>query len=287
MKRFMGMAVPAVVSVLLLTAAPVGGWDGPLCFGHEPTATHLGTSGDDVIEGTAGDDVILGMGGNDTTYGRGGRDRICGGTGHDRINGGAGGDLLSGDAGNDKTHGQAGNDGFVLGGDGDDVLSPGAGAMKYTGTIEGGAGRDRIVVSQGGYNEIFGGAGRDTVDFRRAPVAVCIDLMWGEYRTNAVIQIVGGRAWEVEDAYGSTFTDCLWGDDGANRLYGLGGGDVLHGRAGDDRLFGGSGEDQLFGEAGDDRLFGGPHVGDWMEGGAGTDTCQDPDGWIVCDECEA
>jgi len=48
-----------------------------------------------------------------------------------------------------------------------------------------------------------------------------------------------------------------------------------------------AGAARLFGESGDDRLFGGPHVGDWMDGGAGTDTCEDPDGWIVRDECEA
>jgi hypothetical protein len=29
------------------------------------------------------------------------------------------------------------------------------------------------------------------------------------------------------------------------------------------------------------------HVGDWLDGGDGFDTCADPDGWIVLDNCEA
>ena len=285
MKRSIGLVVPAVLSLLLAAVAPVGARSGPACFGVMPTL--LGTEGDNVIQGTPGDDVIVGMGGNDIVYGGGGRDRICGGAGDDRIYGGPDGDLLDGEGGNDRVYGQAGNDGYLLGGDGNDVLSPGAGTMDYTASIEGGAGRDRIVIDQGGYNEIFGGAGRDTVDLRQAPLAMIIDLKWGEYRSDTAVPTIGGRAWEVEDSYGSEFADHLWGSAKANRLYGYGGDDVIHGRLGDDTLDGGSGADQLFGGAGDDFLSGGPHVGDWLEGEAGFDTCVDPDGWIVCDTCEA
>jgi hypothetical protein len=43
----------------------------------------------------------------------------------------------------------------------------------------------------------------------------------------------------------------------------------------------------LFGRGGDDYLDGGPSVADWIDGGEGTDTCVDPDGFIVLEGCEA
>jgi Ca2+-binding RTX toxin-like protein len=239
-----------------------------LCFGSAATIPGA-TAGNDILYGTPGDDVIYGMAGNDVIYGRGGRDRLCGGDGNDRIYGGPGGDSLDGDWGNDRVYGQGGNDGFVLGGDGNDILSPGPGDLAFTATIEGGAGRDRILIAHPGYNEIFGGPGRDTIDFRDAPHGFNIDLRYtAEYGDNSGVPSIGGKAFEVENVFGSGCSDVISGKAGPNRLFGFGGDDTLHGRGGDDYLNGGVG------------------IGDWLEGDAGADTCVDPDGFAVGDECE-
>jgi len=73
-------------------------------------ATHVGTSGADVILGTAGEDVIQGLGGNDVINGRGGNDIICGGSGDDQLFGEAGNDWLLGGTGNDVLDGGANRD---------------------------------------------------------------------------------------------------------------------------------------------------------------------------------
>jgi Ca2+-binding RTX toxin-like protein len=228
------------------------------CFGQVATVPGA-TSGDDILYGTPGDDVIRGLGGNDVLYGLGGRDRICGGDGNDRIYGGPGGDFLDGEAGLDLVSGQGGND----------VLSPGAGNIAETATVEGGKGRDRIVISQPGYTEVFGGAGRDTIDFRKAPVGMLIDLRYtAEYLDGSGVPTIGGKAFEVEDIYGTPFDDSISGNARSNRLFGFAGDDIIHGRGGNDYLNAGLG------------------LGDWFEGNNGTDTCVDPDGFIVGDECE-
>ena len=270
MKRIVVLLL-LLAAAALPTAAQAGGL--PLqvtCFGEVATPGLSGGPGPDTLYGTPGDDVIFGWGGDDIIYGLGGRDRICGGEGNDRIYGGPGGDLLDGDWGNDRVYGQTGSDGYILGSDGNDVLFPGPGSMAFTATIEGGAGRDRIVIDRPGYNEVFGGAGRDTIDFRGAPFGMLLDLRFeAEYIDDSGVPTIGGKAFEVENAYGSAHDDFLSGNARANRLYGFGGSDTLHGRAGDDYLDGGT------------------SVGDWIEGDEGADTCTDPDGFIVMDECEA
>ena len=269
MKRI-GVLLLLLVTVALPAAAQAGAPPFQVtCFDEVADVAYKGTSGPDTFYGTPGDDVMIGWEGDDILYGNGGRDRICGGAGNDRIYGGPGGDLLDGDWGNDRVFGQGGNDGYLLGGDGNDVLVPGAGSVGFTATIEGGAGRDRVVVGQTGYNEVFGGAGKDTIDFRQAPQGMVIDLKWAEFGNRYGPPAIGGKAFEVENVYGSAFDDTIWGKLGANRLYGFGGADTIQGRAGDDYLDGGTNAD------------------DWLEGGDGFDTCVDPDGFIVRDECEA
>lgn len=249
--------VAIALGALLATAAPVAASRVPDCFGLEVTAGFMGTSGNDIMHGTSGDDVILALGGDDIIYGNGGRDRICGGDGDDRIYGGSGGDLLDGEGGNDRVYGQGGDDGYVLGGDGNDILSPGAGTITYTGTVEGGAGRDRIIIDQDGVNEIFGGPGRDTIDFRNAPVGVNVDLRYGQFLDATLTGLIGDKVSEVEVVFGSEFADYLRGNARDNRLYGFGGADHIWGYSGDDLLVGGDGDDWLAGGAGDDSLDGG------------------------------
>ena len=277
MKRVI-VLLALLAAAALPAATPVGAL--PLqvtCFDEVATPGHSGTAVGETIYGTAGDDVILGWGGNDIIYGLGGHDLICGGEGDDRIYGGPGGDFLDGDWGNDRVFGQGGNDGYVLGGDGNDLLSPGAGSITYTGTVEGGAGRDRIIIDQRSVNDVFGGPGRDTIDFRHAPVGINVDLRYGQFLDATLTGDIGYLVSQVENVYGSEFNDYLRGNRRVNRLYGVGG---------DDHLFGYGGDDFLSGGDGDDHLNGGAGIGDWIEGGAGSDTCVDFDGFIVMDECE-
>jgi hypothetical protein len=105
------------------------------CAGR--TATHLGTSGNDVLVGTGADETFVGLGGNDQITGGGGNDTVCGGPGKDTVRGKSGKDRLLGE------------------GDGD-ILKGGGGKD----TVKGGPGRDRLA-GQGGSDRLNGGPGID------------------------------------------------------------------------------------------------------------------------------
>lgn len=124
------------------------------------------------------------------------------------------------------------------------------------------------MIDQTGYNEVFGGTGRDTIDFRRSTRAMAVDLKWGEFGNRFGPASIGGKAFEVENVHGTPYDDLISGSAGANRLFGMDAADTIHGRNGDDYIDGGF------------------SIGDWFEGDEGTDTCVDPDGFIVGDECE-
>ena len=236
-------AVPAA-STAVVPAATC--WGQPLTL---PAGTSTGTAGDDVMAGTAGADTLYGLGGNDF---------ICGGGGDDIIYGGPGADRLRGGAGNDRLYGQAGCD-WLQGQDGNDVLSFGSAVPGCASTAEGGSGRDRFVIDREGDNEIFGGPGRDTIDFSAAPAGMWVDLALGQFGSLAAPPI-GSFAWEVENVRGTGFADDLNGNGLANRLYGNGGDDVLRGSLGDDFLDGGSGDDSLYGGLGTDTCLSGTVV---------------------------
>jgi Ca2+-binding RTX toxin-like protein len=229
-------------------------WGKPLT---QSAGTLVGTAGNDVMMGTSGDDVIYGLGGNDT---------ICGGAGNDTIYGGTGRDWLQGGLGNDRLYGQNGCD-WLKGDEGNDLLVVGAAVPGCVSTAEGGDGRDRFVIDREGDNDVFGGAGRDTVDFRNAPIGVFVDLASGQFWSLGAPPM-GSLVFEVENVFGTDWADQIYGNGRPNRLYGFAGDDLILGRGRDDYLNGGAG------------------LGDWMEGGAGDDTCEDPDGFIVMDECE-
>ena len=108
-------------------------------------ATHVGTSGDDMISGTEGDDVIVGYGGHDQILAYGGDDVVCAGTGDDHIYGYDGDDRLYGEAGDDVIFGYAGHD-LIWGGSGADILS----GNSDSDTIKGGSGYDYINGGTGG-----------------------------------------------------------------------------------------------------------------------------------------
>jgi Ca2+-binding RTX toxin-like protein len=254
MQHVKRLTVPATLAVLLVVgavvSAPPEAEAAVACWGYVltlPVGTLIGTPGDDVMLGTPGDDVMSGLGGDDVICGGGGNDRIYGGPGFDRIQGGGGNDLILGQQGCD----------WIQGGDGNDVIMPGAGGVACAGTAEGGPGRDRFVIVQEGDNDVFGGTGRDTIDFRHAPVPMSIDLSTGHYDSMTVVVPIGSLVFEVENAYGSPFGDTIVGSAQVNRLLGFGGDDTIFGRGGDDLLDGGAGTDTLNGGAGTDSCLGG------------------------------
>jgi Ca2+-binding RTX toxin-like protein len=139
-----------------------------------------GTSAYDTLIGTDGDDSISGGAGNDSLYGGLGRDTLDGGDGNDTLDGGDGNDTIYGGAGNDTLIGGEGSDATnvdkLYGGDGNDTISDYLDGTT-DGTIEGGAGDDKIIISRRmavttgpatGAPRIDGGAGEDTLSLSQA-----------------------------------------------------------------------------------------------------------------------
>ena len=168
---------------------------------------NVGTGADDFIDlrGFDGDSQIFTYGGNDTIY-------IANGV-----------TLTQAGEGNDTVH-ITGADNTVYGEGGDDIF-----------VLEAGMGLN---------NQIFGGAGFDTLDVRNitAENTGAFQISAGDFE-----QILGSEIDEVWFEF--TDTDHIF--------YGNGGNDVLRTGAGDDQLFGGDGDDLLEGGAGVDTFDGG------------------------------
>jgi Ca2+-binding RTX toxin-like protein len=229
---------------LLAAALPAGAK--PTCAGVTLTLP-VGT-----LTGTAANDVMLGTSAGEAIYGLGGADIICGGGGGDDIYGGPGNDTLIGGDGDDRLYGQGGCD-HLKGGVGNDLLLPGPPGTACAGSLEGEGGRDRFVITSVGRNDVFGGPGKDTLDFRQSPAAMTVDLgghpptydFAGAPPTSSVI-------YDVEVVFGSQLGDTIDGGDLDDDLRGFGGDDYLYGWDGDDRLIGGDGDDTVDGGAGND-----------------------------------
>lgn len=258
-----------------------------------------GGDGDDILRGGAGADVHRGGAGTDTaTYddaANGGAgvnlaanlgwgaatgdtfesienltgsdfsDTLIGDAGANRIEGGDGNDTLDGRQGEDHLLGGAGND-ILRGGWGaqDDILDGGSGDD----TLEGGAGNDYLL-GGAGRDHLDGGDGQDYADLRDIEGGgVWFDLSqgrsWGHYS--------GSDTYEnIENIWGSIYSDILVGTDENNILIGGGGYDTVSGKGGNDVIYGGWGHDELNGGAGNDFMHGG-HYNDTYTGGAGADT---------------
>ncbi|WP_414578821.1 matrixin family metalloprotease [Anabaena sp. CCY 9402-a] len=162
--------------------------------------------GDDIISGGAGDDYIDTGYGNDLAWGGDGNDILYGAAGVDRLNGDAGNDFIDGGAGNDKVvdsngeyaalKGGAGND-TIYGSFGDDIIDGQDGDDKLYGDDKDFPGRNP---TEGGNDEIFGGAGNDYID----------------------------------TGFGN---DKAWGGAGNDTIYGGAGLDILSGGTGNDKLY--------------------------------------------------
>jgi uncharacterized repeat protein (TIGR01451 family) len=129
-----------------------------------PTATIVGTPGNDNITGTPGNDVIAGQAGNDTINGLGGNDKICGKEGNDKLTGAGGNDKLHGGPGRDKESGGNGKD-LVKGGGAADKLKGNSGKDNVRGgsgkdQMSGGGGPD-LLKAHGGGDAVQGNGGND------------------------------------------------------------------------------------------------------------------------------
>lgn len=196
----------------LLPAVPSSAVAGT-CEGRP--ATHLGTSGDDVLTGTDGDDVMVGLGGDDRISGLLGNDVICGDEGTDRLAGFAGDDRILGgfdsDAGGDVIWPGAGNDYVDAGLDPltrDDFALP-ADTVHYSDLLTAGfpGGIRADLTPVGGLGFVAEPSGTDQVVVTEA------------------LSIVGTRTADV--MVGSPYLDVLIGRGGADRIDGAGGNDTL------------------------------------------------------------
>jgi parallel beta-helix repeat protein len=210
------------------------------------------------INGEAGNDILYCGNGNDVANGGDGTDSLYGCGGGDTLAGGAASDVLWGDVPGDSESG------------GDDTLTGGDGA-----------------------DSCYGGYANDTIygDDPADVLANGNDTLYGD--DASFPGNVGGADTincgpGADSGYGGYGIDVLNGDAGNDNLYGdvpgsgygsndtINGGaddDYGYGGAGDDTLTGNGGSDHLYGDAGSDRFFVQDTTLDWVDGGAGNDTC--------------
>jgi Ca2+-binding RTX toxin-like protein len=188
----------------------------------------------------------IGGDGNDTLIGNAADNTLWGGRGNDLMDGGAGRDTVDysgararvfvnlGQAGPQDTHG-AGIDTLIsienlIGSDFDDrIVGSAADNIIWLGK-----GND-VVFATGGFDQLDGGEGTDTVDHRG--MASGVDVWLIDPNVSGVGLV------NFENLTGSYFADTLRGHSSNNVLSGLAGDDILEGLGGTDRLDGGEGLD--------------------------------------------
>ncbi|MGL5011164.1 MAG: choice-of-anchor L domain-containing protein, partial [Paracoccaceae bacterium] len=153
----------------------------------------------------------------------------------------------------------------LLGNDGADILTTGAGADA----VDGGTGDDNITTNAGA-DTIVAGTGNDTVS-----AGADNDNVSGDVGTDSLSggdgnDTLSGGA-DADTLNGDVGNDLLNGDAGADRLFGGDGLDTLFGGTENDSLDGGNGADSLSGGDGDDTLLGGVDA-DALNGDAGNDS---------------
>ncbi len=144
-----------------------------------------------------------------------------------------GGNLINAGGGNDTI--QVGSNSSVLAGDGDDNVVVGQNGPASGTGVDGGNGKDTLVVVEAkASNSLFGAAGSDT------------------------LVVIEGSS---QLLFGGSGNDTLTSGGSNNRLYGGSGDDILNSNT----------NDYLFGGDGDDVLFAGQKGGNRLTGGAGAD----------------
>ena len=137
------------------------------------------------------------------------------------------------------------------GGDGNDRLEAGAGWD----TLDGGNGNDTLDGGNGN-DLLIGGNGIDIASYAGAGSGVRVTL-----GTPGLAQDTMGAGTDtlisIEALHGSAFNDRLFGGNGVDTLLGNAGNDEIHGSGGSDKIYGGTGNDVLIGGAGWDTISGG------------------------------
>jgi Ca2+-binding RTX toxin-like protein len=242
-------------------------------------ADQTGGAGDDVLYGTDKSDTLDGAGGNDALYGEGGDDALAGGTvspgGTNQLWGGSGSDTVYWTTTGTVYADLAAQAGYVdgvltdqmnsienlAGGSGVNTLVGDAGANVLSGGpltdyLYGQGGDDTLLGGWaiGGPNQLWGGAGNDTVSYALVQGTVYADL---GAQAGYVDGVLTDQMNSIENlSSGGWNTTTLVGDGNANVLTGGRGTDFLYGQDGDDTLIGGpvasGGPNQLWGGAGSD-----------------------------------
>ncbi|WP_238364402.1 hypothetical protein [Mesobacterium pallidum] len=247
----------------------------------------IGNDTGNLLTGNNGDDLALGGRGADTLLGGGGNDQLHGGAWHDWIDGEGGVDLLIGGDGDDTLIGGAGRD-TMQGGAGDDTfLFFSTSTSNWNEEMDGGAGRDRVLMTggQGALFDLRGAIFTDVEEIAFEEAGADVDrvvsiredrlpnggtfTLRGTAAEGATERLVIDMTGGALDLSGITLANWGTGGDmvavigtaGNNTITGTGGGDDLDGQDGDDTLLGGTGGDILRGALGND----------WLEGQAGDD----------------
>lgn len=130
--------------------------------------------------------------------------------------------------------------------------------------VEGTAGSDHILISQGKQGKVLVRAGGRSI----GPLSVD-RLVVHAGAGNDVVTAIGPVSVPLE-VHGGDGRDFLSGGSGPDQLFGGEGNDRLDGGKGNDILAGGDGDDRLMGRSGNDLLIGGMGR-DWIEGASGRD----------------
>ncbi|XWK86427.1 MAG: hypothetical protein U7127_19695 [Phormidium sp.] len=224
-------------------------------------------TGNDVMNGSDNQDFFLGQGGKDTLFGNKGSDYLDGGEDSDILYGGWHDDIIYGGIGDyaDTIYGDD-LDGFQ----GRDVLSGGAGKDL----IYGGGDRDIIYGDEQELKDYDGDEFRDETsiengDIINNPVAIPIEASFTDF--NSLIEAEASSTdFSVTNDSGDSYSDWIYGGDGADNIYAGLGNDIVYGDNDNDLIFGEEGNDHLLGGFGDDKISGASGE-DNIEGNGGND----------------
>jgi Ca2+-binding RTX toxin-like protein len=246
----------ATTTTIDATAGTIDGPDGADTYTSNATILAPGAT-DEVFIGSSRGDRFTSYGGHDRVYGQGGNDIFT--VVHAKlVDGGPGADVI-----------EAWFGGTVKGRDGNDTIRTMMETQELTGVvgepydIDAGPGADIIVASSlstGGVvkvptvatdrwtGTVRGGDGSDRIEFGPAAYAVRADMLTKKATWAAGEMTLQG----VQVLWGTGNGDRLLGNSANNRLLGGGGDDLLAGRGGNDILTGEDGQDEVRGGPGKD-----------------------------------
>jgi Ca2+-binding RTX toxin-like protein len=274
---------PINIDIEILSQTDSGGQD--TIEGNDDIDIIFGCGGDDPsIKGNDNMDFIEGNGGNDIIDGGDGKNfsfcnttvqvgnLLLGGDGSDTVTGGAGIDVIFGNKDGDTLTGKDQVD-FMFGGDGKDTMNGDSGGEICK--VQG------VPIRLG--NLMLGGPDKDTIK-----AGGDLDVMLGQDGDDDIrgydgsLQALG--ALDADVLLGGPGDDYIEGDNeplvllgSVDFMFGGPGNDEMHGGKEPDLMFGGIGSDRMHGDSNAiglvtsaDLMFGGPD-NDWMDGGNSLD----------------